>query len=127
MFVHPSDTSFCLICSSLTGLLPSMNTGPPLRSGAATTKAAAAAASNIAPAIGHMIARFMAPTPGKLASSPRRESAGKHAAFKAGLAAQDERSRQMIAEVGHPYRLICCTNSVVRMVVAVLADIAATR
>ena len=39
--VHPSDTSFSLTCSSVTGLLPSMNTGPPLRSGAAITKAAA--------------------------------------------------------------------------------------
>src|SRR5258708_37532650 len=60
--VHPSDTSFCRTCSSVTGLLPSMNTGPLSRSRAAVNKAAAAA-STAPPAIDHMIARFMALTP----------------------------------------------------------------
>src|SRR5260370_38379031 len=63
-----------------------MNTGPLSRSGAAITKAAAAA-SNIPPATDHMIARFMALPPWTLGLSPRRGSAVKHAAFKAGLRA----------------------------------------
>jgi hypothetical protein len=55
---------FCQTCSSVTGLLPSMNTAPLSRSGAKITKAAAAA-SNIPPAIDHMTARFMALSPSR--------------------------------------------------------------
>jgi CheY-like chemotaxis protein len=50
--------------------LLSINTRPLSRSGAAITKAAAAA-SNIPPAMDHMIARFMALLPCTLAKEPQ--------------------------------------------------------
>src|SRR5262249_43043594 len=78
--------SFCLTCSSVTGLLPSINTGPLSRSGAAITKAAAAA-SNTPPAIDHMSARFIALYSLHNDIEPRRGNPVKHAAFKAGLSA----------------------------------------